>query len=36
MVLQPTKPTTDAAAASTHYMNVIYSLDNKPWVEVRL
>ena len=34
--LQATKPTVvgGAAAASTHYMNVVFSIDNKPWVEV--
>lgn len=31
--LQATKPA-NAAAASTHYMNVVYSIDNKPWMEV--
>jgi hypothetical protein len=43
-VLQPTKPSSSSGganeeeeeeeAASTHYMNVVYSIDNKPWVEV--
>jgi hypothetical protein len=32
--LEATKPSTEAEATSTHYMNVVYSIDNKPWVEV--
>eukprot|EP01043_Picozoa_sp_COSAG02_P033787 COSAG02_NODE_2324_length_9133_cov_38.463361_11_plen_67_part_00 len=33
--LEATKPLlSQSESTSTHYMNVIYSIDNKPWVEV--
>ena len=33
--LEATKPSSpQSEALSTHYMNVVYSIDNKPWVEV--
>jgi hypothetical protein len=35
ILLAATKPASQAGeASSTHYMNVVYSVDNKPWVEV--
>jgi hypothetical protein len=33
--LEATEPSSpESEAPSTHYMNVVYSIDNKPWVEV--
>jgi hypothetical protein len=33
--LVATKPSPNhGEASSTHYMNVVYSIDNKPWAEV--